>query len=51
MDGSSSACVLQEAACAGQLAAYGVATWSGFTEDAFTVPQLDRLAAEAAGTA
>ncbi|MFF8431715.1 hypothetical protein ACF07Y_42640 [Streptomyces sp. NPDC016566] len=27
-----------------------MATWSGFTEDAFTVPLLDRLAREAAGS-
>ncbi|MGK5627161.1 aldo/keto reductase [Streptomyces sp. URMC 123] len=42
--------VLEEQACSGRLAAYGVATWSGFTEGAFTVPVLDRLATEAAGT-
>ncbi|MFE6165321.1 hypothetical protein ACFQ7F_41170 [Streptomyces sp. NPDC056486] len=32
------------------MTAYGVATWAGFTEDAFNVPLLDRLAAEAAGS-
>src|SRR5438309_2150761 len=29
---------------------YGVATWSGFTEGAFTVPELLGLAVEAAGS-
>lgn len=42
--------VLEEAAAAGQLSAYGVATWSGFTEGLLTVGELDRLAAEAAGS-
>ena len=28
---------------------YGVATWNGFADGLFTVPQLDRLATEAAG--
>ncbi|MEV6946772.1 aldo/keto reductase [Streptomyces sp. NPDC051172] len=42
--------VLEEAAYAQEVAAYGVATWNGFTQDAFTVPLLDRLAREAAGT-
>jgi aryl-alcohol dehydrogenase-like predicted oxidoreductase len=41
---------LEEAVHAGHVAAYGVATWSGFTEGAFTVPLLDRLAREAAGS-
>ncbi|MEU0785350.1 hypothetical protein ABZ341_27690 [Streptomyces sp. NPDC006173] len=27
-----------------------MATWNGFTQDAFTVPRLDRLAREAAGS-
>ncbi|MFJ9855496.1 aldo/keto reductase [Streptomyces sp. NPDC101150] len=42
--------VLEAAVAAAQVAAYGIATWSGFTEHFFTIPQLDRLAAEAAGT-
>ncbi|MEU2956402.1 aldo/keto reductase [Streptomyces xanthochromogenes] len=42
--------VLEEAASAAEVAAYGVATWNGFTHNAFTVPQLDRLAREAAGS-
>ena len=42
--------VLEEEAHAGHLASYGVATWDGFADGAFTVPQLDRLATEAAGT-
>lgn len=42
--------VLEEAAHDGRLAAYGVATWNGLAEGAFTVPVLDRLAAEAAGS-
>ncbi|MFF3459682.1 aldo/keto reductase [Streptomyces sp. NPDC002730] len=41
--------VLEEAAAAGHLTTYGIATWSGFTEHRITVPDLDRLAAEAAG--
>ncbi|GAA4887278.1 aldo/keto reductase [Streptomyces coeruleoprunus] len=40
--------VLEEEVREGHLAAYGVATWSGFTDGAFTVPLLDRLATEAA---
>lgn len=42
--------VLEEAAAAGHLSAYGVATWSGFTEGLLTVGELDRLATEAAGS-
>ena len=42
--------VLEEQVHAGVIGAYGVATWSGFREDAFTVPVLDQLATEAAGT-
>nr|WP_231976517.1 hypothetical protein [Streptomyces sp. 3214.6] len=41
--------VLEEAAHAKEIAAYGVATWNGFTQNAFTVPLLDQLAREAAG--
>ncbi|MBV7255064.1 hypothetical protein [Streptomyces sp. S-2] len=41
--------VLEERVHAGHLSSYGVATWSSFQEKAFTVQQLDRLAAEAAG--
>ncbi|MET9365826.1 aldo/keto reductase [Streptomyces sp. NPDC006632] len=40
---------LEEAVHAGHLSSYGVATWSGFQEKAFTIQQLDRLATEAAG--
>ncbi|MFE2159905.1 hypothetical protein ACFW9M_19065 [Streptomyces lydicus] len=40
---------MEEAVAAGQVETYGIATWSGFTDRIFTVPQLDRLAAEAAG--
>ncbi|MFE9427021.1 aldo/keto reductase [Kitasatospora sp. NPDC006697] len=35
---------------AGQIRGYGVATWSGFTASVFTVPDLMRLATEAAGS-
>ncbi|MFF4902544.1 aldo/keto reductase [Streptomyces sp. NPDC001068] len=42
--------VLEETAQAGGIAGYGVATWSGFSDGLFTVPMLDRLAAEAAGS-
>ncbi|WP_211274238.1 aldo/keto reductase [Streptomyces chattanoogensis] len=41
--------VLEEAVAAGQVRTYGVATWSGFTDRFFTIPQLDRLASEAVG--
>ncbi|MGW1278509.1 aldo/keto reductase [Streptomyces tsukubensis] len=40
---------LEEQVSAGHLGAYGVATWSGFNS-LFTVPELDSLAAEVAGT-
>ncbi|WP_405969044.1 aldo/keto reductase [Streptomyces sp. NBC_00988] len=39
----------EEEAHAGRLASCGVATWEGFADGVFTVPLLDRLAAEAAG--
>ncbi|MET9607241.1 aldo/keto reductase [Streptomyces sp. NPDC006512] len=42
--------VLEEYATAGRIAGYGVATWSGFQHDAFTVPELLGLAKEAAGS-
>ncbi|MER7967625.1 aldo/keto reductase [Streptomyces sp. NPDC096080] len=41
--------VLEEAAAAGHVAGYGVATWVGLEEEAFTVGELLTLAAEAAG--
>ncbi|NEE61148.1 hypothetical protein G3M55_93660 [Streptomyces sp. SID8455] len=41
--------VLEERVHAGRLGSYGVATWSGFQEKAFTVQRLDHLAREAAG--
>ncbi|MFJ9250896.1 hypothetical protein [Streptomyces sp. NPDC101776] len=41
--------VLEAEAAAGHLTSYGVPTWEGFADGVFTVPQLDRLAAEAAG--
>ncbi|MFF1959357.1 aldo/keto reductase [Streptomyces sp. NPDC058220] len=37
---------LEEEVAEGHLTSYGVATWNGFSEDAFTVPALDRLATE-----
>ncbi|WP_306371465.1 aldo/keto reductase [Nocardiopsis sp. CC223A] len=40
---------LEEARAEGLLLGYGVATWSGFRDGAFTVPDLARLAEEAAG--
>lgn len=42
---------LEEEAHAGTLISYGVATWDGFERGSFTVPELDRLATEVAGTA
>ncbi len=42
---------LEAEAAASHIGTYGVATWHGFTEHLFTVEILDRLAAEAAGTA
>ncbi|KND39128.1 aldo/keto reductase [Streptomyces stelliscabiei] len=41
--------VLEEAAAAGHVAGYGIATWAGLDEEAFTVGELLALAAEAAG--
>ncbi|MFC9931947.1 hypothetical protein [Streptomyces sp. NPDC127190] len=41
--------VLEEAAAAGRVTGYGVATWAGLEEEAFTVGELLALAAEAAG--
>ncbi|MFJ9855491.1 hypothetical protein [Streptomyces sp. NPDC101150] len=41
--------VLEEAADAGQARTCSIVTWSGFTDRFFTITQLDRLAAEAAG--
>ncbi|MGY1503599.1 aldo/keto reductase [Streptomyces sp. QTS52] len=41
--------VLEEAVAAGNVAGYGIATWAGLEEEAFTVRELLALAAEAAG--
>lgn len=41
--------VLEEEVAAGHVAGYGVATWPGLEEGAFTVGELLALAAEAAG--
>ncbi|GHE13836.1 aldo/keto reductase [Streptomyces alanosinicus] len=41
--------VLEEAVAAGHVTRYGVATWAGLEEEAFTVGELLALAAEAAG--
>ncbi|MEX2985601.1 aldo/keto reductase [Streptomyces sp. C36] len=41
--------VLEEFACAGRIGGYGVATWTGFESDIFTVPGLVGLARQAAG--
>ncbi|MFD3622602.1 aldo/keto reductase [Streptomyces sp. NPDC058676] len=41
--------VLEEAVAAGHVAGYGIATWAGVEEEAFTVGELLALAAEAAG--
>jgi aryl-alcohol dehydrogenase-like predicted oxidoreductase len=41
--------VLEEQALAGDITAYGIATWAGFSDAAFTVAELVRLATEAAG--
>ncbi|MCG6496909.1 aldo/keto reductase [Kitasatospora sp. A2-31] len=43
--------VLEELAQAGRIGGYGVATWAGFTSQAFTVAELIALAGEAAGSA
>lgn len=42
--------VLEEEVAAGHIAAYGISTWTGFSEGAFNVPVLDRIAREAAGS-
>ncbi|MER6406275.1 aldo/keto reductase [Streptomyces viridosporus] len=41
--------ILEEAAAAGHVAGYGIATWAGLEEEAFTVAELLDLAADAAG--
>ncbi|MEU4655033.1 aldo/keto reductase [Streptomyces sp. NPDC023723] len=41
--------VLEQEVAAGRVAGYGVATWDGFQQGAFSVPTLRALAAEAAG--
>ncbi|MFH8699002.1 aldo/keto reductase [Streptomyces chartreusis] len=41
--------VLEEEVAAGRVGGYGVATWHGFEREAFSVPLLLALAAEAAG--
>ncbi|MFD9474190.1 aldo/keto reductase [Streptomyces goshikiensis] len=41
--------VLEDLVGSGLIGGYGIATWSGFTEDAFTVPELLALAREAGG--
>lgn len=41
---------LEEFAHAGRIGGYGVATWAGFTRQAFTVAELTGLASEAAGS-
>ncbi|MFE9674692.1 aldo/keto reductase [Streptomyces sp. NPDC006259] len=41
--------VLEEEVAAGNVAGYGVATWAGLEQEAFTVGELLALAAEAAG--
>lgn len=42
--------VLEEFAASGRIGGYGVATWSGFQHDAFSVSELLGLAIEAAGS-
>lgn len=42
--------VLEDAAAAGTVAAYGIATWDAFNHSAVTVADLDQLATQAAGT-
>ncbi|MFB7202393.1 aldo/keto reductase [Streptomyces virginiae] len=41
--------VLEDLAASGLIGGYGVATWSGFTKDAFTVPELLALARDVGG--
>ena len=41
--------VLEEEVAAGHVTGYGIATWAGLEEEAFTVGELLALAAEAAG--
>ncbi|MFI2206996.1 aldo/keto reductase [Streptomyces sp. NPDC020192] len=41
--------ILEEAVAAGHAAGYGIATWAGLEEEAFTVGELLTLAAKAAG--
>ncbi|MEU8718372.1 aldo/keto reductase [Streptomyces sp. NPDC048663] len=41
--------VMEEAVAAGHVAGYGIATWAGLEEEAFTVGELLALAAEVAG--
>lgn len=41
--------ILEEEAAAGHVAGYGIATWAGLEEDAFTVAELLHLAGQAAG--
>ncbi|MFJ3928059.1 aldo/keto reductase [Streptomyces sp. NPDC090022] len=41
---------LEEFAHAGRIGGYGVATWTGLTSEAFTVPELLALARQAAGS-
>ncbi|MER5851662.1 aldo/keto reductase [Streptomyces sp. NPDC002012] len=43
--------VLEEFAREGRIGGYGVATWTGLTSEAFTVPELLALARQAAGSA
>ncbi|MFI6112631.1 hypothetical protein ACIBEC_18630, partial [Kitasatospora sp. NPDC051164] len=43
--------MLGEFAQAGRIGGYGVATWAGFIDQAFTVAELIALASEAAGSA
>lgn len=42
---------LEEEVAASTLSAYGVATWDGFDTGTLSVPELDRIATEAAGSA
>jgi aryl-alcohol dehydrogenase-like predicted oxidoreductase len=42
--------VLEEFAAAGRIGGYGVATWTGFSDGTLSVPELLRLANEAAGS-